>query len=128
MCCDTNKKSFEKTCSCHGGGKPGRFLEPCILLLLQEESTHGYDLIARLERFGFDSQSQDPGAVYRVLRKLETAGMIKSQWETGSAGPAKRQYEVTEAGKEFLSNWSLMIQQNKDRLEKFLTEYKRITE
>ncbi len=46
---------------CH----PRGLLEACLLLLMREAPAHGYELRARLARFGFEGQ--DPGAVYRAL-------------------------------------------------------------
>ena len=43
------------------------------------------------------------GTVYPALRKLEKAGLIRSQWEHAAVArseqrPARRYYQVTEAG------------------------------
>ncbi len=113
-------------CGCTRG-KPERFVEPCVLLLLFEQPTHGYDLSEQLNRFGFDPLKQDMGAIYRVLRKLEKEGIVKSQWEAGGTGPAKRLYEVTSEGIKYLEGWVQSIQFNKQRLERFLKEYEQIT-
>ena len=112
-------------CGCYRG-KPERFLEPCVLLLLFEQPTHGYDLIEHLERFGFDPKAQDVGAIYRALRKFEKEGMVKSQWEAGESGPAKRLYEVTDEGQKYLEEWVQSIQFTKSRLEYYLKEYDKI--
>ena len=62
----------------HGGGagprRISRFLEPCLLLLLREDATHGYNLLDSLGRFGFNRGMVDTGVVYRVLREMEDAG------------------------------------------------------
>lgn len=123
MCCNNSEKGH--LCGC-GRGKPERFLEPCLLLLLFEQPTHGYNLIEKLEGFGFDSKTQDAGAVYRALRKLEKENMVKSQWEAGEAGPAKRLYEVTDEGKILLEEWGQSIQFTKSRLENYLKKYNSI--
>lgn len=123
MCCNGSVKG--QMCGCNRG-KPEKFLEPCVLLLLFEQPTHGYDLIEQLERFGFDTKTQDVGAIYRTLRKLENNGMVASRWEAGGSGPAKRLYEVTGEGKEFLEEWVQSIQFTKSRLENYLKEYDRI--
>src|SRR5437764_479669 len=33
---------------------PRSFLRPCVLLLLREQPAHGYELLERLQAFGFD--------------------------------------------------------------------------
>jgi len=102
-----------------------RFIEPCLLLLLLEKPAHGYDLMARLRNFGF-GDNQDPGMVYRNLRRLEDQGMIASEWDTSGAGPAKRSYEVTAEGKELVRAWAETIGLNIATLRSFLERFSKL--
>jgi DNA-binding PadR family transcriptional regulator len=43
--------------------------------------------------------------LYRHLNLLEKRGMLSSEWDTPTRGPAKRKYYLTGAGKECLWNW-----------------------
>ncbi len=104
--------------------RPEGFMEPCLLLLLTESTSYGYDLISRLQEFGF-GDNQDPGMVYRQLRKLERREMIESQWDTSGAGPARRVYRMTADGHELLSVWIRTIRANIDVLSRFLERYAR---
>lgn len=79
---------------------PKNFLRPCLLLLLHESPAHGYDLRERLRPLGFSRD--DPGRLYRALRGLESAGLVRSTWETSPGGPDRRRYELTPAGEERL--------------------------
>ncbi|MGE5580057.1 MAG: helix-turn-helix transcriptional regulator [Bacillota bacterium] len=122
----------EGHCMKHGSGNCGcmdsrmeRFIEPCLLLLLLEKPAHGYDLISRLQDFGF-GDDQDPGMVYRNLRRLELQGMISSEWDTSGAGPAKRSYEVTTEGRELLRAWAETIGLNIATLKSFLERFGRL--
>ena len=100
-----------------------RFLEPCLLLLLCQDSCHGYELIQKLCDFGFEPETQDPGHIYRHLRRMEKEGMVTSRWEMSDSGPAKRLYEVTDEGSELLAAWSTTIQGNIEILQRFLQRY-----
>jgi DNA-binding PadR family transcriptional regulator len=80
-------------------------------------------LLDRLGRFGFESENQDPGSIYRTLRRLEEDGMVESKWDTDGVGPAKRLYKVTREGKDLLDAWSVIIRGTVDKLERFLAEY-----
>ena len=102
-----------------------RFIEPCLLLLLLEKPAHGYDLIARLQDFGF-GDNQDPGMVYRNLRRLEEQGAITSEWDTSGAGPAKRSYQVTASGRDLLKAWAETISLNIRTLKSFLERFGRL--
>lgn len=125
MCSSKNKKgkhhhNHHEQCDC-SHGRMQKFIEPCLLLLLAQQPTYGYDLIDKLDRFGFDSP--DPGTIYRYLRNLEEKGMVESSWDTESSGPAKRSYQVTQEGKEYLKAWVVRIEKNRDILNRFLQEY-----
>lgn len=123
---DDKKTKQEKSntgqikCDCPHG-RMRKFIEPCLLLLLAQEPTYGYDLIDKLDRFGFETP--DPGTVYRYLRKLEDKGMVASSWDTDSSGPAKRSYEVTEEGEGYLKAWVIRIEKNRKILGRFLQEF-----
>lgn len=75
---------------------PKNFLRPCLLLLLHESPAHGYDLRERLRPLGFTRD--DPGRLYRGLRALEAAGLVRSTWHSSAGGPDRRTYEITAAG------------------------------
>lgn len=106
-----------------GSGKPERFLEPCILLLLAQRADHGYSLLERLLRYGFRGEQSDAGAVYRVLRRLEREGYLQSAWEEGASGPAKRVYGVTPAGCDLCARWEQTLRRNVQRITRFLDDF-----
>ena len=110
-------------CECPSG-RMMRFAEPCLLLLLSKETSYGYELIEKLERFGFLETSPDPAMVYRTLRHLEKESFVKSKWDTKGTGPAKRNYEITREGLDLLHGWAKSVEQSKKALEKFLVLYK----
>ncbi|MDI3533831.1 MAG: PadR family transcriptional regulator, regulatory protein PadR [Thermosediminibacterales bacterium] len=116
--------SHKHECECHSG-QMRRFIQPCMLLLLYEKPTHGYELMEKLRDFGFENGNPDPGAVYRNLRKMEEEGLVESKWETEGTGPAKRLYSVTPEGLDILHSWSVNIRNNIKRLEYFLERYEK---
>jgi DNA-binding PadR family transcriptional regulator len=59
-------------------GRTPRFLQPCILLLLYQKKSYGYELIDKLKKCGFIETTPDPGIVYRILRKFEKEGFVES--------------------------------------------------
>jgi PadR family transcriptional regulator, regulatory protein PadR len=84
--------------------RPKKWLYPVILVLLQEENSHGYEVMQRLqEEFGFEQIS--PGAVYRTLRQMENLGFCKTEWEPIEGGHARRMYSITDEGEAFLEAW-----------------------
>jgi poly-beta-hydroxybutyrate-responsive repressor len=101
-----------------------RFIQPCLLLLVYEKPSYGYELMEKLSEFGFQ-ECIDPGAVYRNLRKMEEDGWIKSKWDTEGSGPAKRLYTVTGEGEEAIHAWAGHMKRQIKRLEYFLERYKK---
>ncbi|MGE5529003.1 MAG: helix-turn-helix transcriptional regulator [Patescibacteria group bacterium] len=100
-----------------------RFLEPCLLMLLLKAPAHGYELLSRLEEFGLDPGQQDPGLLYRTLRRMEEEGSLTSCWDTDTSGPAKRLYRVTEDGEDMLHTWTGVVRRNMRTLQAFLDVY-----
>lgn len=100
---------------------PRNFVRPCVLLLLREQSAHGYDLLERLRAFGFSAS--DPGRLYRALRGLEAEGLVRSAWEPSGNGPNRRIYELTRDGMEELHFHAQGLASTGASLERFLTRY-----
>ena len=105
----------------------GRNAEPFILLVLLESRSYGYQIRTRLEAFGFRRAARDPGVVYRLLRHLEEAGLIKSEWAVAGSGPARRYYRLTKAGRRQLDHSSEHLARQARRIEQFFELYRSIT-
>ncbi|HZU86241.1 MAG TPA: helix-turn-helix transcriptional regulator [Anaerolineaceae bacterium] len=82
-------------------------LEYVLLGLLARQPQHGYELFKLVEaRIG-------PALVWRVkqaqlyaiLEKLENQGLLASEVVEGGAHPDRRQYHLTDAGREGLTQW-----------------------
>jgi PadR family transcriptional regulator PadR len=100
-----------------------RFLEPCLLLLLHCQQAHGYELLEELKPFGFGQNPTDLSTVYRILRDLEDRGFAISHWDTSNAGPARRQYTITEDGDLYLAWWVQDLRETDRALHSFLDRY-----
>ena len=118
--CDHNKSS-ERECRCKIERIPN-FIQPRLLLKLAQKPSYGYELIEHLSEAG--DTPPDPGNFYRVLRNLEEEELVCSTWDTQNTGPARRVYELTDQGYEFLHTWAVAIQQTQKSLNRFLSEYK----
>lgn len=103
------------------GGLPRNFLRPCVLLLLAEAPSHGYDLLTQLGELG--AGSTDPGGLYRLLRSLDRDGLVESSWETSDAGPARRTYRITPEGIEWLHAWAGALAESRRIVGTFLDRY-----
>ena len=102
-------------------GAPRDFLQAWILLLLRNWQAHGYALQSALANAGF--ASLDHSVLYRELRSLEERGLLRSFWETGASGPARRTYAITEAGERMLGAWAEDMQNVQRQAAQFLGDY-----
>ena len=107
-------------CRCDGG-QPKNFARPCLLLLLAEAPGHGYELVDRLRRFGFDVN--DPASVYKSLRQMEQDGLVTSRWEVSNRGPARRVYSLSSDGRDLLEAWAHTLERNREILGRFVERY-----
>jgi len=99
-------------------------LQPWLLLLLLQKPSHGYELIERLSQ-GEHMPDTDSGFLYRTLRQLEEDGMVHSSWDTEGRGPARRLYQVTPEGTEYLHAWAASLRLRQQHLGYFLAEYEK---
>ena len=119
---DCRKDPDKNTYGCEERRVP-RLLQPFILMALKGKQSYGYELIEKINGFGFHSSPPDVGAIYRQLRSMESEGLVKSKWDTKGAGPAKRVYRITPQGEEILHGWAITLQKRKESLDQFLSFY-----
>ena len=111
----------EYPCSC-GMGNLYRFVEPVVLLLLRSKGRScGYNLCSELHEHTLTDAEIDKAALYRTLRQLEANGNVKSVWEEGQGGPARRVYTLTKEGEQHLEEWIAVL----DNLSKSMTRFVR---
>ncbi|MFQ5843990.1 MAG: PadR family transcriptional regulator [Planctomycetota bacterium] len=68
-------------------------------LSLLRDKLYGYQLVKVLASFGLDTEE---GTLYPLLRRLESQGLLRSQWDTAGARPRKY-YVLSEEGRTLLS-------------------------
>ncbi len=102
--------------------QPRNYLRPCLLLLLGEERTYGYELREKLEPLSLGHW--DPGTVYRTLNTMEDDGLVRSTWERSLEGPRRRRYEITPAGRVVLEDWARELCGMRDVIINFIDRYR----
>lgn len=103
---------------------PLEYVEACLLLSLAERPAYGYELKRALDDLGVELP--DRGRIYRSLRAMEARGLVVSHWDTAARGPARRTYDVTSLGQEFLGDQAGAIRDRRRQLSRFLSRYERI--
>jgi PadR family transcriptional regulator PadR len=81
---------------------------------------YGYQIAKRLEQVGQGVLSGKQSALYPVLRNLESAGLLDSFVEPSMAGPPRRYYRITDAGREVLQAWVAAWRATRDSVDSVL--------
>ncbi|HWA95771.1 MAG TPA: helix-turn-helix transcriptional regulator [Terracidiphilus sp.] len=115
-----SRHGVDYPCSC-GMGNLYRFVEPVVLQLLQQKGRScGYQLCSDLQEHALTDAEIDKAALYRTLRQLERNGNVKSTWETGDGGPARRVYRLTRAGEVHLEEWTNVLENMAKSMTRFV--------
>ena len=75
-------------------------LELCLLSALDAGEHYGYALVKRLS--ATPGLSVAEGSIYPLLSRMKSAGLVDSRLEESSSGPARKYYQLTEAGRDRL--------------------------
>ena len=75
---------------------------------------YGYQIAKLIETRTADVDIMKQGALYPVLRSLESNGLLESEVEPSVSGPPRRYYKITEAGRITLEKWIEIWHQTKE--------------
>ena len=70
-----------------------------------DEDLYGYQIAKRLAGMSEAGSPMKQGALYPVLRTLSAHGLLASRVVPSYAGPPRRYYRITDAGRETLARW-----------------------
>lgn len=88
-----------------GGAGRGALAEPAVLAALLHSGGHGYDLRRAIAELSGEQIDVDQGGLYRILRRMEDEGFVRSTWSEGDAGPQRREYELTDDARDLAKDW-----------------------
>ena len=60
---------------------------------------HGYEIAQRIRERSAAALAPSEGSLYPALHRLEERGSLAAEWGPGEAGPRRRYYRLTEAGR-----------------------------
>jgi PadR family transcriptional regulator PadR len=83
-----------------------------LRLLARDGEMHGYGIVKALDAFGRFTAGE--GTLYPMLKRLESDGLLASRWVEAAAGPPRKYYAVTDAGRAFLADagteWKALVE------------------
>jgi PadR family transcriptional regulator PadR len=84
----------------------------CILAHA-DEPMYGYRIAKFMEAGDENAPMMKQGALYPVLRSLESNGLLESYVDPSISGPPRRYYKITDSGLATLKNWTKIWDQTK---------------
>ena len=84
-----------------------------------DEDLYGYQIAKRLQHLAEGSSPVKQGALYPVLRQLSANGLLASRIVPSYAGPPRRYYRITEAGRATLAEWRGIWHSTRDFVDEF---------
>jgi len=66
---------------------------------------YGYEIAKAVKAEGEGGLIFKQGAIYPVLRSLNTIGLLDSRVEASAFGPPRRYYNITDDGRQALNDW-----------------------
>lgn len=80
-------------------------LEFCILLMIKQRESYGYEIISTLEKYPILAAKEN--TIYPLLRRLLKEDYISSFWQEGIEGlPSRKYYSVTDKGLAYIAAMS----------------------
>lgn len=79
-------------------------LDMCLLALIAEEPSYGYEMVNKLQARGLELVSE--GSIYPLLSRLQKKGLIRSYFVESAGGPPRKYYEIAESGSRELALWA----------------------
>ncbi len=79
-------------------------LDMCLLALIAEEPSYGYEMANKLQRRGLELVSE--GSIYPLLGRLQKKGYIEGYFVESTGGPPRKYYRMAPEGAAQLETWS----------------------
>jgi len=96
-------------CPCVGATLD-KLVQPAILAILSKGPIHGYELARTIGNIPhFLDGAPDISGIYRMLKLLESRGLVTAHWDISQEGRPKRLFAITHTGHQCLKNWNITL-------------------
>lgn len=79
-------------------------LDMCLLAVIDEEPSYGYEMARKLAHRGLDLVGE--GTIYPVLSRMQRNGLVEGYLVASQEGPARKYYRTTDRGRRALRDWT----------------------
>ena len=77
-------------------------IRPIMLSILQQSEAYGYQIIQQIQRISGGKIVWTTGTLYPFLHRLETEGLVETEWKVAVDAPRRKYYSLTAKGKKAL--------------------------
>ncbi len=91
----------------------------CLLALIAEEPSYGYEMVDKLQRKGLELVSE--GSIYPLLSRLQKRGYIEGHFVESTGGPPRKYYRIAGPGQRQLDEWTVEWRKLAHGVEEVLT-------
>jgi PadR family transcriptional regulator PadR len=74
-------------------------LDLCVLALLARGDSYAYEIASRLA----EAIGMGEGTIYPLMRRMQADGLVETYLVESSAGPSRKYYRLTDAGRRTLA-------------------------
>ncbi len=78
-------------------------LEGCVLEIISQDETYGYEITRKLNALGFSDVVD--GTVYTILVRLEKQKLVDIEKKPSDMGPPRKFFKLNDAGRAELKNF-----------------------
>ena len=89
-----------------------------VLALLRDGERYGFELVRTLSEA--DGLLVSEGTIYPLLSRLRRDQLVSTSWQESEAGPPRRYYQLTDAGRRALADFSDEWAQFRDAVDALL--------
>jgi DNA-binding PadR family transcriptional regulator len=101
----------------------GSLVQLLILRILYLSPMHGYKLLGEVNELMAGRRPMKTGSLYTILRRMEKAGLLASEWDENPSKLDKRIYKPSTEGVEMLKNGRKRVEEQKKALDEMIVFY-----
>ena len=101
----------------------GSLVQLLLLRTLYLSPMHGYKLLGEVNELMAGRRPMKTGSCYTILRRMEKAGLLESEWDEESSRLERRVYKLSKEGVEMLKNGRRRVEEQKRALDEMIAFY-----
>ena len=101
----------------------GSLVQLLILRTLYLTPMHGYRLLGEVNELMAGRKPMKTGSLYTILRRMEKAGLLESEWDKEPSRLERRIYKPSKEGVEMLKDGRKRVEEQKKALDEMIAFY-----